>query len=272
MISLDADQVFLIVLLVILGIVVYLELRFMRTRNKEYIERMMEKDDAYNTIATTKAIASSLKQKGRDTKEAEMVIVQADNAYKRNNYVAARDSARRARELLMKAPMLDVGAPSKPADEVTDAAQTEEERKTVHEVKKLEPHMLESRFIINACRDRLEEAEMSGRDVGNAKETLERAERCFEEKRYDEALREGLRARKLLGEEGVEKRETAREPVIVKVPKPERKCEKCSTPVGHEDLFCRKCGAPIEVKRTCAYCRAELEEGDAFCPKCGRKT
>ena len=268
MVLLDADQIFLIALLVVLAIVIYLELRFMRSRNKEYIERMMDKDDAYNNIATTKAIAASLKQKGRDVKEGELVIIQADNAYKRNNYIAARDSAKRAREILMKAPVLEVATPNavEPAAEV----QSEEDRMTVHEVKKLEPHMLESRFIINSCRGRIESMEGSGRDVSKAKDVLARAEKCFEDKRYEEALREGLKARKMLGEDTSEP-EPVKDAVIVKVPRPERKCEKCSAAIGNDDVFCRKCGAPIVVKRSCSYCRAELDDGDAFCPKCGRK-
>ncbi len=268
MVLLDADQIFLIALLVVLAIVIYLELRFMCSRNKEYIERMMDKDDAYNTIATTKAIAVSLKQKGRDIKEAELVIIQADNAYKRNNYIAARDSAKRAREILLNAPLLEVAAPktAEPAPE----GQPEEDHKTVHEVKKLEPHMLESRFIINACRDGIESAEGSGKDVSKAKDVLARAEKCFEEKKYDEALREGLKVRKMLGEETSEP-EPVKDAVIVKVPKPERKCAKCSAAIGNDDVFCRKCGAPFVVKRSCGYCRAELDDGDAFCPKCGRK-
>ncbi len=268
MVLLDADQIFLIALLVVLAVVIYLELRFMRSRNKEYIERMMDKDDAYNTIATTKAIAVSLKQKGRDIKEAESIINQADNAYKRNNYIAARDSAKRAREILMKAPILEISVP-RTADEVPEG-QSEEDRKTVHEVKKLEPHMLESRFIINACRGRIESAEGTGKDVGKAKDVLTRAEKCYEEKKYEEALREGLRVRKMLGEE-TPVSEPVKEAVIVKVPKPERKCEKCSATIDNEDVFCRKCGAPVVVKRSCGYCRAELDDGDAFCPKCGRK-
>ncbi len=263
---LDADQIFLIVLLAVLGVVIYLELRFMRSRNKEYIELMMDKDEAYNTIATTKAIAASLKQKGRDVKEAELVIIQADNAYKRNNYIAARDSAKRAREILMKAPILEVAVPK--TAEPASQEQPEEDHKTVHEVKKLEPHMLESRFIINACRGRIESAEASGKDVSKANDLLARAEKCFEEKKYDEALREGLKVRKMLGEETAE---PVKDAVIVKVPKPERKCEKCSAPINNDDVFCRKCGAPVVVKRLCGYCRAELDDGDAFCPKCGRK-
>ncbi|MHC1709964.1 MAG: zinc ribbon domain-containing protein [Methanomassiliicoccales archaeon] len=268
MVLLDADQIFLIALLVVLAIVVYLELRFMRSRNKEYINQMMDKDDAYNNIATTKAIAASLKQKGRDIKEAELVIIQADNSYKRNNYIAARDSAKRAREILMNAPLLDV-AGSKTVEPAPEGP-SEEDRKTVHEVKKLEPHMLESRFIINACRGRIESAENSGKDVSKAKDVLARAEKDFEEKKYDEALREGLRVRKMLGEETVEPA-PVKDAVIVKVPKPEKKCEKCSATIGNDDVFCRKCGAPIVLKRSCGYCRAELDDGDAFCPKCGRK-
>lgn len=265
---LDADQIFLIVLLVVLAIVVYLELRFMRSRNKEYIEMMMDKDDAYNTIATTKAIAVSLKQKGRDIKEAEMVMIQADNSYKRNNYIAARDSAKRAREILMNAPLLEITVPR--TTEAAPEEPSEEDHKNVHEVKKLEPHMLESRFIINACRGKIESSEGSGKDVGKAKEILARAEKCFEEKKYDEALREGLKVRKILGEVTHEP-EPVKDAVIVKVPKPEKKCEKCSAALGNDDIFCRKCGAPIVVKRSCNYCRAELDDGDAFCPKCGRK-
>ena len=269
MVLLDADQIFLIALLVVLAIVVYLELRFMRSRNKEYIESMTDKDDAYNTIATTKAIAVSLKQKGRDIKEAELVIIQADNAYKRNNYIAARDSAKRAREILMNAPMLEVAAPMTMEEKPEEKA--EEDRKTVHDVKKLEPHMLESRFIINACRGSIESAEGSGKDVDKAKDVLAMAEKCFEDKRYDEALREGLKVRRMLSEETPETVEPVKDAVIVKVPKPERKCEKCSAPIRNDDVFCRKCGAPIVIKRSCAYCRADLDDGDAFCPKCGRK-
>ncbi|MHC1680172.1 MAG: zinc ribbon domain-containing protein [Methanomassiliicoccales archaeon] len=269
MVLLDANQIFLIALLVVLAIVVYLELRFMRSRNKEYINQMMDKDDAYNTIATTKAIATSLKQKGRDIKEAELVIIQADNSYKRNNYIAARDSAKRAREILMQAPILEVAAPktTEPALE----EKSEEDHKTVHEVKKLEPHMLESRFIINACRGRIESAEGSGKDVSKAKDVLARAEKCFEDKKYDEALREGLKVRKMLGEETSETVEPVKDAVIVKVPRPEKKCERCSAGIGNDDVFCRKCGAPVVIKRSCAYCRADLDDGDAFCPKCGRK-
>jgi len=255
-----------LVLLVILAVVIYFELRFMRSRNKEYIERMMDKDEAFNAIATTRAISETLRQKGKDTKEAEPIIIKAENAYKRANYAVAKESAKRAKDILMKAPTLDIAPPA----EKGIVPKGEEERKTVHEVKKLEPHLIESRFIINACRDRVSSGESSGKDMTEAKEHLSVAERCFEEEKYDEALREGLKARRLL-DEAPSSVGPSKEAVLVKVPKPERKCENCSAPILAEDVFCRKCGTPISIKRTCAYCRAEMSAEDVFCPKCGRK-
>lgn len=266
----DTNQVFLIVLLIVLAVVVYFELRFMRSRNKDRIQILVDKDDAYNAIMTAKAIASSLKERGRDTKEAEQTIDRAEASYQRHSFIAARDMALRAKDLLMNAPVLEVAAPAKAAEAVPEE-KPQEEHRTVHEVKKkLEPNLLESRFIVQACRGDLEAAERAGKDTTEAKEVLASAERCFEEKKYDDALREGLKARRLLcDDEPVQAR--PKDAVIVKVPKPERKCQKCSAVVGQDDAFCRKCGEPIVIRRNCPHCRAEMEDGDLFCPKCGRR-
>jgi hypothetical protein len=265
---LDTNQVFLIVLLIVFAVVIFFELRFMRSRNKDHIQRVIDRDEVYNSLMTTKAIASSLRQRGRDTKEADQILSMAEDSYRRNNLSSVRVMTLKARDILMKAPASALES-TPPAESVERAEPQapEEEHKSVHEVKQLEPNMLESRFLINSCRGRLEECSRSGKEIPEAEEHLCKAEKFFEEKKYDEALREGLKTRKLLGEGGIE----ATEPVIVKVPKPELTCAKCSAKVANDDAFCRKCGAPIVLKRSCAYCRAELEDGDAFCPKCGRK-
>ncbi len=261
----DTNQVFLIVLLIVLAVVVFFELRFMRSRNKDHIQMIVDKDDAYNAIMTAKAIASSLKQRGRDTKEAEEVIIRAEASYKRNSFITARDTAVKAKDLLMNSPILEAAAPAKAAE-----AAPEEEHRTVHEVKKLEPNLLESRFIIHACQGDLEAAERAGKDTTKAKEILASAERSFEERRYDEALCEGQKARRLLCDDS-SSQAPPKDAVIVKVPKTERRCEKCSAVVGQDDAFCRKCGEPIVHRRNCPHCRAEMEDGDLFCPKCGRR-
>lgn len=270
MVFVDTNQVFLIVLLVVLAVVVYFELRFMRSRNKDHIQMIVDKDEAYNAIMTTKAIASSLKQRGRDTKEAEQAILRAEASYKRNSFITARDTAIRAKELLMSSPVIEVAAPVKAAEDAPEEA-PQEEHKTVHEVKKLEPNLLESRFIINACREDLVAAEGAGKDTVKAKEALASAERSFEDKRYGDALCEGLKARRLISDE-IPAQAPPKDAVIVKVPKPERRCEKCSAAIGQDDAFCRKCGEPVVIRRNCQHCRAEMEEGDLFCPKCGRRS
>ena len=258
---------FLIILLIVLGAVIYFELRFMRSRNKDYVKQVMEKDEVHNAITTTQAIASSLRQRGRDTKEAENILSLAESAYIRKDLSAAKGLAMKARDILVSLPVVAIA----PIAQEAPVEQPDPERKTVQEVKKLEPHMLESRFIINSCRDRLRSCSESGMDVKEAEGHLTMAERSFEEKKYDEALKEGMKARRLLCESSSDTAEPVKDAVIVKIPKPETKCEKCSATVNSDDLFCRKCGAPIIMKRSCAHCQAEMGDGDVFCPKCGRR-
>ncbi len=262
MVLLDANEVLLIVLFVLLAVVIYFELRFMRSRNKDHIQRAMEKDEVYNSIANAKAIASALRGRGRDTKEAEQTINLAEGAYHRNNFTSAKGLAMKAREMLMNAPLIEMAPPA------PEAPAPAEERRTVHEIKKLEPNMMESRFLIRACRDRMEERSAAGHNVSEAEEHLRNAERCFEEKRYDEALREGVRTRKLLDGEPVEA-ERPKDITLERLP-PEKRCRKCSTLIQPGDMFCRKCGEPA-TGRNCEGCNAELDEGDLFCPKCGRR-
>ena len=269
MVVLDVDLVFLVVLLIILAIVVYIELRFMRTRNREYLNKAIDKDDAYNNIVTTKAIASALRQKGRDTYEAKLVIIQAEQAYNRGSFVSSKESAKKARDILINAPSIEMSLGK--TQKLEPEPSSEEDRKTVQEVKKLEPNLIESRFIINSCRTHLEAEEACGKDIAQAKERLAQAEQCFAEKRYDEALKEGMRARRMMGESSPDISEPKMETPRIKISKPERTCANCGISVPPEDLYCRKCGTRVEVQRTCSYCQTDLSAEDAFCPKCGRQ-
>jgi hypothetical protein len=233
-----ADWVLLIILIVILAIVVYIELRYMRSRNRDYIDRTMDKDDTFNAISTTKAIATTLKQKGKDTREAEHVIVQAEQAYKRGNFIASREFSKKARDILMVAPTMELATPK--AEAVGgDGAVTEKERKTVHEVKKMEPNMLESNFIISACRDLIQEQEGSGKDLCSVKEHLSKADALFAEKKYNEALKEGMVAKRMLGDDSID---VVPEVHLDRGTEAEMKCPGCGTTITADDVFCRKCG------------------------------
>lgn len=268
MVVLDANQIFLIVLLIVLAIVVFFELRFMRSRNKEYMSSMVEKDNAYNTIQTTKAICNTLRQQGKDTKDAEEIIARGDNAYGRGEYILSMDLAKRAREALVNAPMS--GISSSPVNKEAPDVSAKESIKNVQAVKRLEPNLIESRFIINSCRDRVQTEESSGKDLTAAKECLAKAETLFEAKRYDEALKVGLKARRMLGEAPAISPEVKDEAPVVKVQRPERKCASCGSIMDVKDQFCRKCGASLIEIRKCAHCQAEMAAEDAFCHQCGR--
>lgn len=245
MVLLDtADWVLLVILIVVLAIVIYFELRYMRSRNREYIDHTMDRDDTFNAISTTKAIASALKQKGKDTREAEHVIVQAEQSYKRGNFIAAREFSKKARDILMAAPSVDLHADKSktvPVEE-EEAVVVDTERRTVHEVKKMEPNMLESNFIICACRDRLGEQECSGKDLSAAKEHLAKAESFYAEKKYNEALKEGMVTKRMLGENTID---VVPEVHLDKEPGPERKCLECGAIIAEDDVFCRKCGTRL---------------------------
>lgn len=50
--------------------------------------------------------------------------------------------------------------------------------------------------------------------------------------------------------------------------KSNRVCNKCGKQVDSQDLFCKNCGNPLEVK--CINCGTKLNNNDNFCPKCGK--
>jgi hypothetical protein len=180
--------------------------------------------------------------------------------------------AKRAREILINAPIIEMAsAKVEKVEEISESSALEEERKTVHEVKKMEPHMMESRFIINSCRDRLKVEQGSGKDLTKAQDYLDRAERFFQEGKYGDALREGLKTRRALADSTIDPELKPPAGPIIKVPKPKRTCPQCGTPLGEDDQFCRKCGFKVEMPRTCPHCQAILEADDVFCPKCGRR-
>lgn len=50
-------------------------------------------------------------------------------------------------------------------------------------------------------------------------------------------------------------------------------CTNCGTPLGDDQAFCPKCGAPkvVPAKKTCERCGAQLRDDQEFCSKCGQK-
>lgn len=51
----------------------------------------------------------------------------------------------------------------------------------------------------------------------------------------------------------------------------DKKCQACGAEAQEVFVFCPKCGAKIDEKKSCTDCGTELPDGAAFCPKCGKK-
>lgn len=48
-------------------------------------------------------------------------------------------------------------------------------------------------------------------------------------------------------------------------------CPNCGAKVKSEDVFCGKCGKPVQEELKCVGCGTKVEPGDVFCRKCGAR-
>lgn len=277
----------ILVAVVILGIVTYLELKLIRSKRHAKDEAMASLDDIYNGLVTTKAVSSSLKERGFNTKEADLMLVEAEASYSRGNYTVAKETVEKAKRKLQES---KEDEKIRPFQKIIDSKNEEMPRAGQCEVpfaetKKLPKNYMESKFMICAVRDYIAEAEKAGKDTSIAKDHLKSASDSFDKEDYTEALKMSLRARKVM--EGQHPSETAspakqvsRESIglqRIEASKPARasehdnasKCPNCGSRADEDDTFCRKCGTKIVQKLKCPSCGTESKEGDVFCRKCG---
>jgi len=266
-----SETIILIVAVLIMAAVAYLELRYLRSKKQVKLDGNFEQDDAYNAVATTRAVAESLRQNGRDTTEADIIIYQAESAYERREFTRCRELADRARTALRGCKEKDImNAPETPTEGEEAAGEVEESTAVpANEVRKMPANYLESKFMIDSVRDLLPGAP-EGRKV-EAQEALDLAEKSFSAGDYTEALKQAMRAKRTVSPAKADKPKPAAPaspraapPVIVE------RCRRCGAELGEGDEFCHACGGPKNV-RLCPSCSSEASPEDAFCRRCGTK-
>lgn len=239
------ETLILLAIVIIAGAVALLELRYMRGRKKVKVDAAVERDDAYNAVSTTRAVADSLRQNGRDTTEADILIYKAEGAYDRREFLDAIEMADRARKVLMTCKEKDLISMPIPAP-----AKEESTEVPSNEVRKLPANYLESKFMIDSVRDSVPSAcdEVRAEAFG----CLDRAQACFDSEDYGGALKEAMRARRLLTPPAPATQKSY-PATVVKLPPPKtlpavsaRSCPSCSADLLPDDVFCRKCGTRLK--------------------------
>ena len=278
----DSDLIILAVLGVILAIIVFLELRYFRSKRKSRVDAKVLLDDAYNSIVTTKAVAEALKTRGRVSKEANLLIIEAEAAFHRGNHLYALESINKAKEMLKNAKEETTDPVASIVAKVGSKGAEEKCEVPFQEARKLPKNYLESKFVICSVRDILEQSGAKGRNA-TAEENLREADEMFQKEDYTEALKLALRAKRALdgGADSIgpiESKPVPMDPGVERLPpqpkslrEPSKSCVRCGASLTDEDVYCRKCGMKVDRSPKCSACGERLAEDDIFCRKCGNQ-
>jgi hypothetical protein len=285
---LDTFELALILVLgIVLVIALFIQFRYLRPRKDDAIDLALNRDEAYNAMTTAQAVSAVLVENGRDTKEADRLLIEAELAYDRGDFLKCTDSSKRAKDYLAVAPMATIGAEPTQEEIIPTSIEPIPEQPKISEARKLPPNYLESKFMIETAADEIEVKRSQGKNVTASICLLEEAKKAFDCKDYDVALRKSLKAKK--GAEAstqptrndlidvatpammlekippvkVADVDASKEPAIATV------CAGCGSEARDDDNFCAKCGRLIERKRLCPNCQMEISEDDVFCRRCG---
>ena len=261
-----------VVVVIILTVVTFLELRYFRTIMKRRLAKVDLPDRAHNELLTGKAIATSLRHSGIASSEADDAIAEAEAAYRRSNYRVTIELSEKAKGILKTAKARH--------DKFGDLARLQKVRSsssdepTTKEVlqKEQPQNSMQAKFTISLAEERIAAARDAGRGTVQAEALLRSARASFETQDFDEALKLAVKSRRTADGEVAEAVAGAKAPVPanVEIPRPaHRACASCGSELLAGDTFCRKCGVKVERPTSCPKCGASLKEDDAFCRTCG---
>jgi len=262
-----------LVVVIIIVIVIYIEFRYLRRKRVAVSKEGLIGDQAYNAIITVKAIAATLERGGVRSDEADNLIRMAEEARAKGDGRTVIQLTESAKGVLMteKQRHRQMGDLAKLPEKAPESKGLLADEQTTKERigKELPKNYAQAKFMLGSVDVAIEEAKRDGRSVGEAVSLRALAQKAFEQKDYDGALKRAVAARKAAEEIVIEIKPTDRvtAPPIVPMPRI-RVCKSCGAELRPEDVFCRKCGVKVEML-VCPSCGTIPREGDTFCRKCG---
>lgn len=293
---------------ILLGIIVGLmtfvlvfELKVMRGRTKEVRRASIKKDEAYNSVLTTRSVLNSLQRQGRSTGSAEQLLSAGKHAMQSGQYDKCMDLCAQAREELIRPRQRrarpSAGADVKEADkealeEVAESilSTSEEPEPEVEEVSGAEEYKgaklpadkdgnyLAAKFEIQTAKADIKRALDGRRDTSEAQNLMTGAESEFVSGNYTKALSLAVKARRAASSEAASDAIRLKSVPVQERPAPRRvaggpgaMCHACGEPLEADDEFCSKCGTRVPRERICAKCGTKPRPTDSFCRKCGAK-
>ncbi len=290
MLDLTTD-IIIVVLLIVMIAVTWLELRVIRRRSKSRRKRIAERpeelqDEAHNALITTRAIASTLAERGGlRSEEVDSLLREAQMAYSRRNYRVALELTKTVKDRLvaLRSQQAAEGDLARLNPAPSDSAAEEPTTKELLQ-KEYPPNLVQSKFAISIAEASIESGAATGRDLTQARALLVSAQARFEAKDYSGALSAARQADRSAKGEAVAALVPAVPSPTIESPSPTAEpsaapppaipagsaCPSCGAPMKAGDTFCRKCGTQ-GILANCPNCGASLLADDAFCRKCGTR-
>ena len=264
-------------LILVMAVIMYLELRYLRKSARARRARGASRsdllpDEAHNALSTTRAILATLDRTGLHSDEAAALVDEARVAYERRNYRVTIDLAKKARDRLMALKSAQSAKGDLVRLEVPPSGSAPDEATTKERLQNDYPAILApAKFALGVAVGSLVEGRSSGRDVRQAETLFLQAKDRFEAEDYDGALSRARLAQRAAEGQGVALAPPVPAPVAPKaIPLSESRCSACGAPLKEGDAFCRKCGAKI-APLACPTCGVDLLLDDLFCRKCGTR-
>jgi len=223
----DSDKMILLVVILIIAVItIYAELRIRKIGvGKKYSTTRFKKDQAFNSLHTTKAVRNKLRIERVDTAKADYMIQRAESALNSNDHDSCIDLCQRAREELIKNKQ-EGSVTAEPESSGDDeeiilptertATQVPMSRRVKEPEKSIDILQLQAKFELRAAQGDLDTYSGDSNIRHKASQFIDESQRHMDAGEYQKSLSDSFKARKLLsGEPLADRVGETREPMVV---------------------------------------------------------